>query len=126
LRPLERALANACRLWLIAEGSDDFQEIGRELVLISLSLLLFERTRLEGAGWSVDGPDAVILESLREDPGGSDVIGSGVLRLSRQRQGGVTQREEGFTFSCTLPWQVLRTTRTGATLRLVISAGGTA
>ena len=93
------------------------------MVLISLSLLLFERTRLGGAGWSVDGPDAVTLESLREEPDGSAVVGSGVLRLSRRRQGGVMSREEGFTFYCTLPWRVHRTTRTGAKLRLIISAG---
>jgi len=97
-------LANSCRLFATrpdanADG-DPYRAFASSFVELNLSLLLFERSRISGDGWSVAGPEAVHLEELKTVPESATVVGAGRITYSRRGRAAV---ERCFTLECPMP-----------------------
>ena len=71
------------------------------MVLLNTALLLDAQVRVRRNSWSLSGPDAVKLDTLRED--GAAVIGAGAVELSRTVADSRQSRGERFAFRCDVP-----------------------
>jgi hypothetical protein len=70
-------------------------------VLLNAALFLDGQVRVQRSSWTLSGPDAVKLETLRED--GVAVIGAGAVELSRTVAHSRQSRNERFAFRCDVP-----------------------
>jgi hypothetical protein len=128
LRPLERMLSNACRLYVTrpsaANAADRYEPVARSLVQLQLSFLLWEHARLNSLGIRGYRARDVTIEALEASR--DRVHGLGTVLLVRTVRGELERRSQAFRFHCAVPSR-FRTARGGPRPELVLlSAAGTA
>ena len=127
LRPLERMVADSCRLFATRPAAntdaDPYRAFATSFVELNLSLLLFEQARISGDGWSVAGPEAVQLKELKTVPEGATVVGAGRITYSRRGRATVERR---FTLECPMPSRLRTPHSIAPSIRILGLEQGTA
>ena len=120
-------LADSCRLYVTRpqdDGADAYHDLAVSMVLLNAALLLDELVRAQRSSWSLSGPDAVKLDSIRAD--GTTVIATGVVELSRMVGESLQSRRERFAFRCQVPSRSKTPRSVGVNLGWSDSVEGTA